>query len=214
MSALVLEALSKAYPVREASLPELFLGRTSRIPRRAALLDLSLKLVEPTALGIVGSNGAGKSTLIKILAGILRPDQGKVELFGRTPHSELNPDEVVALGAAVYERHIVLAHGDGAVDDAVSSEAEASVAPSRVLVVEAPQAVRAAHTRAMAERQEERITGGVDRGYYPKPGGLRAWRDLRGAACDVTDGPCEGASCVRRWRRRARWRGSSPRCAR
>lgn len=34
-------------------------------------------------LGIVGPNGSGKSTLIKNILGILRPEQGGVELFGK-----------------------------------------------------------------------------------------------------------------------------------
>jgi len=34
-------------------------------------------------LGIVGPNGSGKSTLIKNILGILRPEQGRVELFGK-----------------------------------------------------------------------------------------------------------------------------------
>jgi zinc transport system ATP-binding protein len=35
-------------------------------------------------LGIVGPNGSGKSTLIKNILGILRPEQGRVELFGNS----------------------------------------------------------------------------------------------------------------------------------
>ncbi|WP_026672390.1 ABC transporter ATP-binding protein [Alkalihalobacterium bogoriense] len=34
-------------------------------------------------LGIVGSNGSGKTTLCKVLSGILKPDEGKVEVDGR-----------------------------------------------------------------------------------------------------------------------------------
>jgi lipopolysaccharide transport system ATP-binding protein len=34
-------------------------------------------------LGIIGRNDSGKSTLLKLLAGIYRPDQGKIRMGGR-----------------------------------------------------------------------------------------------------------------------------------
>jgi branched-chain amino acid transport system ATP-binding protein len=40
--------------------------------------DLSVKLSEGEALGIVGPNGAGKTTLFNLITGVYRPDHGRV----------------------------------------------------------------------------------------------------------------------------------------
>src|SRR3979411_604243 len=37
------------------------------------------------AFGLLGPNGAGKSTVVKIICGLLRPDEGSVQLFGSDP---------------------------------------------------------------------------------------------------------------------------------
>lgn len=50
-----------------------------------ALSGVSFALQRGELLGFIGPNGAGKSTTIKILAGILRPDGGRVEIDGRDP---------------------------------------------------------------------------------------------------------------------------------
>ncbi len=63
----------------------------------AALGGCDLVLNRGTVHGLVGQNGAGKSTLIKILAGLLRPDQGTIELFGQTV-SVISPSESARLG--------------------------------------------------------------------------------------------------------------------
>lgn len=48
----------------------------------AALRDASISIAEGQILGLVGDNGAGKSTLIKILAGVVTPDSGRITLDG------------------------------------------------------------------------------------------------------------------------------------
>ena len=59
-------------------------------PCRQALADAGLKPADVDEVVLVG--GSTRIPLVRQLVG---------ELFGKTPHSELNPDEVVALGAAV-----------------------------------------------------------------------------------------------------------------
>ena len=47
-----------------------------------ALQDASLDVAGGRIHAVLGENGAGKSTLIKILAGVVRPDAGRIELDG------------------------------------------------------------------------------------------------------------------------------------
>jgi heme exporter protein A len=49
---------------------------------RAALHDVNLVLPAGQTLAVLGRNGAGKSTLLRILATLLRPQAGTVEIFG------------------------------------------------------------------------------------------------------------------------------------
>jgi len=47
-----------------------------------ALDGLSLMVPEGKVFGLIGPNGAGKTTTIRILCGLIRPDQGSVEING------------------------------------------------------------------------------------------------------------------------------------
>jgi len=52
-----------------------------------ALSSLDLCLEKGTTLAVVGPNGAGKSTLFGIIAGLIRPDRGRVLIDGQPPVS-------------------------------------------------------------------------------------------------------------------------------
>ena len=48
-----------------------------------ALRGIDFELHRGECLAVLGGNGAGKSTLLKVLCGVLRPDEGRVEQHGR-----------------------------------------------------------------------------------------------------------------------------------
>ncbi len=81
------ESLSKAYPIYDsphARLKELFrFGRRSYHRDFWALREVSFEVERGSTFGIVGENGAGKSTLLQLIAGILQPTSGSIEVRGR-----------------------------------------------------------------------------------------------------------------------------------
>lgn len=47
-----------------------------------ALNHVSFEVQKGETLGLIGRNGAGKSTILKVISGILKPTEGKVEICG------------------------------------------------------------------------------------------------------------------------------------
>ncbi|MFZ2170252.1 MAG: ABC transporter ATP-binding protein [Methylococcaceae bacterium] len=76
--------LYHTYPTPRHRLLEIISGGRKRYSRETrALDDVSFSLVKGGRLGIVGENGSGKSTLLKVLAGVLTPTTGTVDVRGR-----------------------------------------------------------------------------------------------------------------------------------
>src|SRR3954465_13927818 len=66
------------------SLREMVFKGHSTSPRGTfwALRNVSFSVQPGEAVGLVGGNGQGKSTLLKLLAGVLLPDEGRVDVRG------------------------------------------------------------------------------------------------------------------------------------
>ncbi|NJO42459.1 MAG: ABC transporter ATP-binding protein [Cyanobacteria bacterium CRU_2_1] len=54
----------------------------------AAVQNVSLTIAAREVLAFLGPNGAGKTTTIKMIAGLILPDEGWVRIAGRDPHRE------------------------------------------------------------------------------------------------------------------------------
>lgn len=73
---------------RKRSLREMFIHGSKRDPNAEArdfwpLRDVSFEVAQGDCVGIVGKNGTGKSTLLKLIAGVLIPDEGTVAVRGK-----------------------------------------------------------------------------------------------------------------------------------
>jgi len=83
-----LRGVTKDYPKiatggdRLRTLAALLLRR-AELPHFRALEAVDLTVRRGESLGIVGENGAGKSTLLKIIANVVRPTRGEVDVRGR-----------------------------------------------------------------------------------------------------------------------------------
>jgi ABC-type polysaccharide/polyol phosphate transport system ATPase subunit len=85
---IVLENASRAFSIRAdrgRTLKELFLRRehVAGPPPVQAMSDVSLRIQPGETVGIVGRNGAGKSSTLRVLAGIVPLDSGRVAVGGQ-----------------------------------------------------------------------------------------------------------------------------------
>ncbi|MCL3996422.1 alpha/beta fold hydrolase [Streptomyces lavenduligriseus] len=85
---LVIEGLSKRY---------------AKSTDRYAVRDLSFRVDKGQILGLLGPNGAGKTTTLRMLMGLIRPDDGEIRVFGHA----------VRPGASVLSRVGAFVEGAG-----------------------------------------------------------------------------------------------------
>lgn len=93
-------------------------GVVKHFPGVRALKGVNLQLFPGEVVAIIGENGAGKSTLMKILAGVVTPDEGTLEIEGQPVeinsvhaalrfgisliHQELNLADNLDVGANIF----------------------------------------------------------------------------------------------------------------
>ena len=68
-------------------------GLTKRFDGRAVVRDLSMQVKRGTIYGFLGPNGSGKTTTIRMLCGLLTPDEGEGTCLGydiRTETDKIN----------------------------------------------------------------------------------------------------------------------------
>ena len=112
---IIVEHVSKWFNKRSTrSFKEAFINWMRRRPVRAtqfqALNDVNFTIYEGESVAVMGLNGSGKSTTLKLVSGVLEPDEGRVLTRGRVAglievgagfHPDLTGRENVFLNAAI-----------------------------------------------------------------------------------------------------------------
>lgn len=63
-------------------------GAWKRFGSTDVVADLSFEVRPREILGFLGPNGAGKTTMMRMILDIIRPDRGRIEVFGKAPGVE------------------------------------------------------------------------------------------------------------------------------
>src|SRR6185436_6477099 len=72
-----------------------------------ALDGVNLRLQKGEVHALIGENGAGKSTLMNVLAGLIRPDSGTMEVEA-APYSPASPLDARSRGIALIHQELSL----------------------------------------------------------------------------------------------------------
>ncbi|MCZ7534698.1 MAG: ABC transporter ATP-binding protein [Acidimicrobiia bacterium] len=82
-------------------------GVTKRFPGVMANRDVTFSVDAGEIHGLLGENGAGKSTLMKILYGLVEPNEGRIEIDGNEARIR-SPRHALELGVGMVHQHFML----------------------------------------------------------------------------------------------------------
>ncbi len=83
-------------------------GVTKRYPGVVANKDVELEVISGEVHAVVGENGAGKSTLMKIIYGMVLPDEGIIQIRGERMRFK-SPKDAIDVGIGMVHQHFMLA---------------------------------------------------------------------------------------------------------
>jgi ABC-2 type transport system ATP-binding protein len=75
-----LDHIKKTFPIASGYIS--WLRYRGAPPRRPALIDASFAVARGELFGLLGENGTGKSTILRLLAGLVTPDSGRISIAG------------------------------------------------------------------------------------------------------------------------------------
>lgn len=151
-----------------------------RFGRVQALDAVSLQVPSGEIFGFLGPNGAGKSTFVRILLGLMRPDGGRAELFGRPAG---RPDSRAGIG---YLPEQMRAYPFVRVDEFLSYHARLAGIDGAVVRRCVAQALAQVNSESLARRR----IAGLSKGMLQRVGIAQAL--LGGPRMLILDEPSSG----------------------
>lgn len=81
-------------------------GVTKRYIEDAVVDNLSLTIHQGSVFGFLGPNGAGKTTTMKMMVGLVRPDEGTIRIGGKVPNERTTREHIGFMpeNPSFYER--------------------------------------------------------------------------------------------------------------
>ena len=73
---------------------------------RPAIRNLSVTIGVGERVAVFGDNGAGKSTLLQLLSGLLRPSEGRIQVFGAQPWGREGGRVRAQIGSLSHQSHL------------------------------------------------------------------------------------------------------------
>lgn len=150
-----------ATAVTGSPVPGSVLNAQVTVRRPTFTLDVSLKIGAGEVVAVLGPNGAGKSTLLGALAGLLRPDAGRIELDGR-----VLTDAASARHTPAHRRRVGLLAQEALLFPHLSAAANVAFGPRCAGVGKVKAAQTAAFWLAevgaaeLADRKPSQLSGG------------------------------------------------------
>jgi ABC-2 type transport system ATP-binding protein len=128
---------------------------TKRYGAVRALGGVTLDVRRGEMFGLIGSDGAGKTTAIRLMCGLLRPDEGEIRIFGRDPLA----DHAAVTSRVGYLSQRFSLYGDLTVDENVSFFAE--VHGVREFVTRRDDLLEMTQLAPFRQRLADRLSGGM-----------------------------------------------------
>src|SRR5262245_30786187 len=130
-------------------------GIAKRFAGRAVLEGVDLELAAGECVAIVGFSGSGKTTLMHVLAGLLAPDAGRVEMDGR-PAGAPGPER-----GLVFQSYALLPWLSALGNVQLAVDAVAPALPRRERRERALALVETVGLLAARERRPHELSGGM-----------------------------------------------------